>query len=323
MGIAALRKLLDPQPVELAHFRQRTVAVDADNLLWSFVTAFGATRSPRSVRGSPPDAGAKPDPASKGEQPVAPDGRPMGHVLGLTGRLKLYAQHGIKSVWVYDGPQPRLKEATLAERAERIAENGSIELTTQQLAESKELLTALGIPWMVAPAESDAQCAHFVRTGFAYAAVTQDYDIALHGAPRAGRNLTGSATRRPELLDLDVSLRAARLTREQLVDVAILIGTDYNVGFPGVGPVKAVKLVQKHGDLAGALTAIGASLPEADEIRALFLSHPVDAQAKPQWRAPSAAKAGDILEGFGLSRTRADELCKALAPAHATSLRDF
>jgi len=301
VGIAALRKVLDPQPVELSHFRGRTVAVDADNLLWSFVTAFGA----------------------RGEQPLAPDGRPTGHVIGLTGRLNLYAKHAIKSVWVYDGPQPQLKAATLAERADRIAEQGSIELTLQQLAESKLLLTALGIPWMEAPMESDAQCAHFVRSGIAYAAVTQDYDIALHGAPRAGRNLTQSETRKPELLDLEAGLAKAKLTREQLVDVAILIGTDYNAGFPGVGPVKAVRLVQKHGDLHGALAALGQTLPEAEEIRALFLRHPVDATAAPKWRAPDAAKAGDILESYGLSRARAEELCRALAATHATSLRDF
>lgn len=171
--------------------------------------------------------------------------------------------------------------------------------------------------------ESDAQCAHFVRSGLAYAAVTQDYDIALHGAPLAGRNLTNSATRKPELLDLAASLKNAGLTREQLVDVAILIGTDYNDGFAGVGPVKAVKLVQKHGTLDATLAAIGARLDHAEEIRALFLAHPVDASAKPAWRRPDPAKAGDLLEGFGLSRTRAEELCKALAPAQTTSLRDF
>lgn len=296
MGIAALRKVLNPQPVELAHFAKKTVAVDADNLLWSFVTAFGA----------------------RGEQPVGPDGRPTGHAIGLAGRLKLYAQHGIRSVWVYDGPQPRLKEATLAERAVRIEENQSIELTLTQIAESKELLTALGVPWLEAPMESDAQCAHFTRDGLAYAAVTQDYDIALHGAPRAGRNLTGSDTRKPELLDLAPSLAAAGLTREQLVDAAILIGTDYNVGFPGVGPVKAVKLVQKHGDLHAALAALGQTLPEADEIRQLFLAHPVDRDAAPRWRAPDADKARSLFEGWGLSRSRADDLVGALGALHTT-----
>lgn len=302
MGLAALRKVLNPQPVELAHFAKKTVAVDADNLLWSFVTAFAT---------------------SENGQPVAPDGRPAGHVIGLTGRLSLYAKHGIRSVWVYDGPQPKLKEATLTERFERIAEEGTIELTLQQLAESKQYLSALGIPWMEAPMESDAQCAEFVRNGFAYAAVTQDYDIALHGAPRAGRNLTNSETRRPELLDLEVSLANAKLTREQLVDASILIGTDYNAGFAGIGPVKAIGLIRKHGDLHAALAAMKADLPEAEEIRQLFLAHPVDKTIVPKFGKPDPAKAGDILEGFGLSRGRAEELCRALVTTTPTTLAEY
>lgn len=292
MGIAALRKVLNPQPVELAHFARKTVAVDADNLLWSFVTAFGA---------------------SEAGQPVGPSGDPIGHFIGLTSRLRLYAQHGIRSVWVYDGPQPRLKEATLAERAERIATDGTIELTLAQLAESKRYLDALGIPWLDAKAESDAQCAEFARNGFAYAAVTQDYDIALHGAPRAGRNLTGSDKRTPELLDLEVSLAAARLTRPQLIDIAILIGTDYNVGFAGIGPVRAVGLIRKHGDLHTALAAIGKTLPEAEEIRNLFLHHPTDPTARPRWGRPDPSRVGDTLEAAGLGRARGEELCAMLA----------
>lgn len=295
MGLAALRKVLNPAPVELAAFRNRSVAVDADNLLWSFVTAFGAS----------------------GEQPRAPDGRDVSHTLGLVGRLKLYAQHGIRSAWIFDGDQPKLKQATLAERAARIEENGTVSLEHAQCDAAKELLDALGVPWMVAPAESDAQCAHLVRAGVAWAAITQDYDLALHGAPRAGRNLTGSQTRRPELLDLEVSLASAGLTREQLVDAAILIGTDYNAGIPGVGPVKAIRLVQKHGTLAAALAAAGATLAEADEIRQLFLAHPVDAAWRPRFRAPDVARVRELLEHDGLSARRAEELCALVGPLHA------
>lgn len=301
MGIASLRKVLNPQTVEFAHFAKKTVAVDANNLLWSFVTAFGA----------------------RGEQPAGPSGEPVGHLIGLTGRLRLYAQHSIRSVWVYDGPQPKLKDATMADRAARIVENSSIELTWPQVEDSKRLLTALGIPWMEAPSESDPQCAALVRSGVAYAAITQDYDIALHGAARAGRNLTGSKTRLPELLDLEASLAAAKLTREQLIDVAILIGTDYNPGFPGLGPVKAVKLVQKHPDLATILSAIGAKMPEMEEVRQLFLAHPVDTSYKPVWRQPNAAKAGDIMDAAGLGRGRAEELARLIAPDAQKGLGDF
>lgn len=296
MGLAALRKILEPRPLALDEVRGRAVAVDADNLLWAFVTAF-----------------------APGEQPRAPDGRPIGHLLGLVNRLRFYADLGVRSAWVYDGEQPALKQGTLADREARIQAAGSVSLTPQQLAESKELLSALGVPWTVAPGESDAQCAMMARRGDAWAAVTQDYDAALHASPRTLRNLSISKTRAPEMLDLAESLARAGLTREQLVDAAILIGTDYNAGVKGVGPVKAVKLVRERGGLHGALAALGVEMPEADEVRRLFLEHPVDEAWRPAWRAPDAARVADVLAGAGLSEKRARDASDALARLHGVA----
>lgn len=188
LGIAALRKILPPAPFDVAELRGKTVAVDADNLIWSFVTAL----------------------AGAGELPKGPDGRSNAHLLGLLSRLSLYARWGAKSIWVFDGVQPDLKQATLIERGERIEAarvagddyQASVSVDEDDLAECRTLLTALGVPWIVAPGESDAQCAQLVQAGRAWAAVTQDWDIALFGAPRALRNLTLSETRRPEMLDL-------------------------------------------------------------------------------------------------------------------------
>ena len=302
MGIAALRKILAPVPLDPATLKGKVVAVDADNLVWSFATALGAT----------------------GDFPRAPDGRPMAHLYGLVGRLRLYAQWGVRSAWVFDGVQPALKAGTLAGRAERIEAaraagdvQAGIEVTAEDLAECRALLDALGVPNLVAPGESDAQCAHLARSGDAWAAVTQDWDIALFGAPRALRNLTGSRTRTPELLDLAASLAAAGLTREALVDAAILIGTDYNEGVPGVGPVKAVKLVKTHGTLAAALAALGAAMPEAEAVRGLFLAHPVDEAFRPRFEAPDAARALGLLAERGVSEDRARKLVDDLARLHA------
>ncbi|HWH07602.1 MAG TPA: hypothetical protein VNX21_00285 [Candidatus Thermoplasmatota archaeon] len=301
MGLSALRKVLAPVPFDPAALAGRVVAVDADNLIWSFATALGAT----------------------GDFPRAPDGRPVAHLYGLVGRLRLYAQWGVRSAWVFDGAQPDLKADTLQGRADRIQAareagdvQGSVEVTAEDLAECRALLDALGVPSLVAPGESDAQCAHLARTGDAWAAVTQDWDIALFGAPRALRNLTASRTRTPELLDLAASLAAAGLTREQLVDAAVLIGTDYNAGVPGVGPAKAIKLVKAHGTLAAALAALRVTMPEAEAARDLFLRHPVDPAFKPRFRAPDAPRALGFLESRGVSGDRARKLVDDLARLH-------
>lgn len=283
MGIAALKKLLPTTPFDPAELRGRTVAVDADNLVWSFVTALAA-----------------------GAEPV-----PSAHLFGLVSRLSQYAKWGARSVWVFDGVQPDLKEATLIGRAERIEAarvaganpQAMVSVTEADLAECRDLLVALGIPFIVAPGESDAQCAQLVQSGHAWAAVTQDWDIALFGAPRALRNLTLSKTRPPELLELAPALASAGLTRAQLVDAAILIGTDYNEGIRGVGPVKAVKLVK-----AGAMPDV----PHLDVIRKLYFAHPVDAKFSPKFGKPDARATRALLEAAGVSTKRGDDLVKAL-----------
>lgn len=298
VGIAALKKLLPTEPFDPNALRGRTVAVDADNLIWSFVTALAAS----------------------GDFPKAPDGRPATHLYGLVSRLTQYAKWGARSIWVFDGVQPDLKEATLVGRAQRIeaaraaGKNPQAMATVgeEDLKECRALLSILGIPWIVAPGESDAQCAHLTQRGKAWAAVTQDWDIALFGAPRAVRNLTLSKTRTPEILDLEPALAAAGLTRAQLIDAAILMGTDYNEGIPGIGPVKARALVRKHGDLRAALDALGAAMPTAGTVRKLFLDHPVDAAFTPTWGRPDAARLRDFLHRRGLSEKRGEDLLAAM-----------
>ena len=308
VGIPALRKLLPTQPFEPARLAGRVLAVDADNLAWSFATALGAS----------------------GDFPRAPDGRPVTHLHGLVARLTQYARWGARSVWVFDGVQPGRKEATLVARAQRIEAaraaghdaQAMVSVGPQELEECRTLLSLLGIPWLVAPGEADAQIADLARTGAAWAAVTQDWDIALFGAPRALRNLTRSTTRPPELLDLGAALAAANLSHAQLVDAAILMGTDYNEGVAGVGPVKAVRLVQRHGDLPAALAALGVAMPEAQEVRELFLRHPVDDAFRPRFEHPDAAAALAFLEERGLGRRRGEDLLAALAASSTATGTD-
>ena len=301
MGISALKKILPTTPLDLELLDGKALAVDADNLIWSFATALAAT----------------------GEFPTAPDGRPVTHLYGLLGRLTAYARWGARSIWVFDGAQPDLKEATLIARAERIEAaraagdnpQAAVSVGEAELAECRGLLSILGIPWIVAPGESDAQCAHLVQSGAAWAAVTQDWDIALFGAPRALRNLTTSKTRTPELLELAPALKAAGLTREQLVDAALLIGTDYNKGVAGIGPVKAVALLKRHDTLEEALKALGASMPEARKARGLFLDHPVDRRFKPRFGKPDAKGLEAFLAERGLPSKRGEDLLAAMPAA--------
>jgi flap endonuclease-1 len=133
-------------------------------------------------------------------------------------------------------------------------------LTRDALDDAKRLLGLLGIPWVQAPGEGEAQAAHMAGRGDVWAANSRDYDSLLFGAPRLVRYLTisgeewlpskGRARKlEPELIELDAMLGKLGITREQLIDLSILVGTDFNRGVKGIGPKTALKLIKRHGSI--------------------------------------------------------------------------
>jgi flap endonuclease-1 len=159
------------------------------------------------------------------------------------------------------------------------------------------LLQLLGIPVVQASSEGEAQAAHLAARGDAWAAASKDYDSLLFGAPRLLRFLTISGKEflpskasfrpiTPELIVLSTMLERHGLTREQLVDVAILIGTDFNAGIKGVGPKKALKLVQEHGGIEAMPDAIRAAVAGYEAVRDIFLRPVVSEDYTIAFRAP-------------------------------------
>jgi flap endonuclease-1 len=136
----------------------------------------------------------------------------------------------------------------------------SSHLTRPMIEDSKRLLQLLGIPFVQAPSEAEAQAAYMAQMGDVWAASSKDYDSLLFGAPRLQRYLTISGREflpskgisrplKPELIELGRLLSAHGIRREQLIDLAIMIGTDFNEGIKGVGPKTALKLVKDYGSL--------------------------------------------------------------------------
>ncbi len=153
-----------------------------------------------------------------------------------------------------------------------------------------------------APAEGETQAAHVARHGDAGYVGTEDYDALLFGAPLTLRKLTSRDS--PELLDLEATLERHGVTREQLVDVAVLCGTDYNDGVHGYGPVTALDAVREHGDLWGVVEAAGLDadgsidVEDAETVRALFLDPEVtDDYAVDRTVAPDLARVREYVVG--------------------------
>ena len=243
-----------------------------------------------------------------------PDGRPLSddqgrvtsHLSGLLYRTSNLIENGIEPSFVFDGKPNELKSGTIEERIAR-REKAKIEyeqalaegdmkkafskaqqtsrMTPEILSTSKELLTLMGIPVVQAPSDGEAQGAYMCAKGDVYASASQDFDSLLFGAPLLVRNLTVSGRRKvpgksiyktvtPEVIDSERMLRDLGITREQLVDVCIMIGTDFNPGVPGIGPKKGLKLIQKHGTLESVIEANGYDIPGYDDVREIFLNGP-------------------------------------------------
>ncbi len=208
-------------------------------------------------------------------------------------------------MYVFDGKPPSLKTAEI-ERRRQIKKDATVKyekalaagdmaearkyaqqttaMKDGMVEESKQLLEYFGIPYIDAPAEGEATAAHLTNTGQAYASASQDFDSILLGAKRLIRNFTNSGRRKipnrntyieiePEIIETSKTLESLGVTREQLVDIGILIGTDFNPdGFERVGPKTALKMIKQHSRLED-IPQIQEQLQEIDyeQIREIFL----------------------------------------------------
>ncbi|KAI1282834.1 hypothetical protein F5Y07DRAFT_351057 [Xylaria sp. FL0933] len=118
------------------------------------------------------------------------------------------------------------------------------EVTQIMITECQALLRYFGIPYIAAPMEAEAQCAELVRLGLVDGIVTDDSDIFLFGGTRVYKNMFNSNKFVECYLSSDLE-KELSLSREQLISIAQLLGSDYTEGLPGVGPVTAVEILSE------------------------------------------------------------------------------
>jgi flap endonuclease-1 len=275
----------------LDDLRGRSLAVDANNTLYQFL-ALIRMRDGRPFTDS--------------------EGHVTSHLVGLLLRTsRLMADYDIRPVFVFDGKPPELKRRTLEERrgyreralkewedaVRRKDYSGAWSkavrmnsLTQSMQDDAKKVLTLLGIPWIQAPQEAEAQAAYMAMQGHVWAANSRDYDAVLFGSPRLVRYLTISGQEFlpskgiarplvPELIELQALLRRLEISREQLIDLAIMVGTDFDKGIHGVGPKTALKLIKAHDSLEGLPEHYKMQLPEdLDQLREIFLKPVISTQ---------------------------------------------
>jgi flap endonuclease-1 len=308
----------------------KSVALDAYNILYQFIA---------TIRG--------------------PDGRPLmdrrgritSHLSGLFFRTVNFLEEGLLPVYVFDGRPPELKRKTIERRRElrmealeeyekalaakdfeaarRYAQRAA-SLEAYMVESSADLLKAMGVPYVMAPAEGEAQAAYMASKGSVYASGSQDMDSLLFGSPRLVRNLSIVGRRKlprrneyvevePEIIHLQKLLESLEITREQLVDIGLLVGTDYSPQVKGVGPKTALKIVKEYGSLE---KAVEKGVVEIDfdynAVRKLFLNPAVTDSYVLEWKPPVEERVYEILvEEFDFSRERVAKALEGLRKAVA------
>jgi flap endonuclease-1 len=227
----------------------------------------------------------------------------VSHLKGLFSRTASLISEGIRPVYIFDGKPHELKKGTLdlrrerKERAQKEWENalevGDLEkartkaqqtsrLTDEMVDDSKRLLGLMGVPCIQATGEGEAQASYMARKGVFYGASSQDFDSLLFGCPRLIRNLALTGRRKlpgkrswinvePEIIELQTTLDDLGISREQLIDMAILVGTDFNEGVKGIGPKRSLAMIREFGSLEVLAKEKRIPLLEWDEIRGIFL----------------------------------------------------
>jgi flap endonuclease-1 len=283
-----LKPLVKSSPIMIPELSGKVIAVDAYNTIYQFLA---------TIRGT------------TGELLTNNNGEVTSHLSGLFYRNVNLLVENVKLIYIFDGkPSPlkskeidrrrqvkqdafnKYQEAITAGRFEDARKYGQATsvLTDKMVEESKMILTLLGIPYIQASSEGEAAAAQLTQSNIAFACASQDYDSLLFGAKRLIRNLAISGKRKvpnrnvyvdiePEIIEQQQFLNETGLNLEQLVDVGILIGTDFNPGgIPGIGPKTALKLVREHNKLEK-IEKIEDSLANIPykEIREVFLKQEV------------------------------------------------
>ncbi len=287
MGVK-FRDIVSPDSIKFQDLESKIIALDASNVIYQFLS---------SIR--------------------QPDGTPLmdqnrnitSHFSGILYRTSSLIEKGIKPVYIFDGVSDILKKGTQDKRREvkvesqkkweEALEEGRIKdarkyavrssrMSRSIIEGSKKLLELLGVPYIQAIGEGEAQASYMVEKGDAWCVGSQDYDCLLFGATRMVRNLTitgGKANL--ELFDLKKVLEKLEINREQLVDIAILVGTDFNRGVKGIGAKTGLKLIKEHENIFNVMEKLDIQLEvEPEVLRSIFLKHDFKSDYQLKWKSP-------------------------------------
>jgi len=303
--------------VTIENLFNKTIAIDAFNSIYQFLSI---------IKG-------------KDGKPLKDyRGRITSHLSGLLYRNLIFLEKSIKPIYCFDGINKSQKVRWSKPTKSKVRINEYI------ISESKSLLDALGIPWIQAPAEGEAQCCYLVQQGDAWAVASQDYDCFAFGGTRLIRNFAVHRKRKKgntqteydiEFISLEKLLNYWKITREQLVDISILVGNDFFEGFKGFGEKKALKYIKEFKHVFGNDDIIllrrdgGESLGEEMyntymDNRKIFLNPVVNKDYKIKFKKPNYIELHELLvREHNFSDRRIDSVISRLKKLNENSKKQI
>jgi flap endonuclease-1 len=338
MGVN-LKGIVEGREIELSSLSGKKIAIDAYNMLYQFLSIIRDRMTGEALKDS--------------------KGRITSHLSGLFYRTSNLVEVGIRPIFVFDGEPPKFKKRTIEEREaakeeamkkwEEALKKGekaityaqaAAKLTNEMIEDAKKLLDYMGLPYVVAKSEGEAQCAFMCAEKEVDFSASQDYDSILFGSPHLVRNLSITGRRKlprkeayieikPEAIELNEVLSSLGITREQLIIIGMLVGTDYNTGIENVGPKKALKLVRENKTLEEVLKKVEwKDETDPEEIFNFFLNPPVTRKYKIEFKQPNKEKIISFMvdeHDFSLERVEkvVEKLQKAFSAGRQASLRGW
>jgi len=253
MGIKNLKKFLDKYAPKsctnkkFVDYKNQAIAIDTSLVIYKYMSA---------VRKS-------------GSDLLSTDGHVTSHLHGILYLINRLLSNKITPIFVFDGKPPQFKKDTLQKRKElkKFAEDQlkldtltveerityfmqSTRISPEILKDTKEMLDILGIPYVNAPEEADAQCVSLIQNNLAYAVATEDMDLLTFGAKRLLRNFFSKEDETIEI-NLDDMLKELKIDQKKFIDLSILLGCDYLPTLEGIGYVRSYNYITKYKSLEG------------------------------------------------------------------------
>jgi len=254
MGIKGLTQLIKKNsPESIKHvglytMKDRRVAIDTSIFLY---------KSLMNVR-------------SKGDYLRNKDGKVVSHIQGLYYKTNQYLSFGITPIYIFDGKPPQEKSDCLKERTKKVEEckakmeltenveekkaleKGTIRIKKEYIDDLKHLFSLMGVSYIHAPGEAEAYASELCRMGYVDSVITEDMDTLSYGCPQLLRSCIDKTIKRPEVVtsfDFQQILSDFKMNHDQFIDMCILCGCDYCPTIPKIGPIRAMKLMQKYGSI--------------------------------------------------------------------------